>query len=137
MSDADAPVDGLFVVVVNWNGGDKDNARCLRSILDQGVAEERIVFVDNASTDGSREAMHAAFPNLERIDHGIAVGVEVRDRRSRCGRCQCDQCEQAAESDERAHPHCPVLLVPAGHPETFQSEDALRCQEQRAPLPAA
>ena len=47
--------EGLWVVVVNWNGGAEDNLRCLRSILAEGVPAQRIVFVDNASSDGSRD----------------------------------------------------------------------------------
>ena len=54
----------LWVVVVNWNGGIEPNERCVASITAEGVPPERIVFVDNASRDGSREATSAAFPGL-------------------------------------------------------------------------
>ncbi len=72
---ADGPVwDGLFAVVVNWNGGARDNLRCLRSLKVEGLDESRIVVVDNGSEDGSREAIDAAFPDLLRIDHGANLG---------------------------------------------------------------
>lgn len=52
-----------FSVVVNWNGGER-NLVCLRSLVAQGLAPAEIVFVDNASTDGSRERAADAFPGL-------------------------------------------------------------------------
>jgi GT2 family glycosyltransferase len=52
-----------FSVVVNWNGGER-NLVCLRSLVAQGLAPAEIVFVDNASTDGSRERVAEAFPGL-------------------------------------------------------------------------
>ena len=66
--------DGLWVVVVNWNGGAEDNLRCLRSVLAEGVPAARIVFVDNASVDGSRDAVAAALPDLLHIDNGSNLG---------------------------------------------------------------
>ena len=47
------------VVVLNWNGGEV-NLRCLASLVVAGIAEERVLFVDNASDDGSLEAVVAA-----------------------------------------------------------------------------
>lgn len=67
-------VEGLFAVVVNWNGGTEQNLVCVRSLVEQGVPEGRIVFVDNASVDGSREAVDGAHPRLVRIDNGSNLG---------------------------------------------------------------
>lgn len=53
-----------WAVVVNWNGGAEPNRRCVASLLEAGLPPERVVFVDNASRDGSREATAAAFPGL-------------------------------------------------------------------------
>ena len=54
----------LRVVVVNFNGGEMVTA-CVQSILDQqpvaGVDELSVVVVDNASSDGSVEALEEAF----------------------------------------------------------------------------
>lgn len=52
-----------YAIVVNWNGGEM-NLACLASLSDQGAALEGIVFVDNASTDGSLEAVRDAFPGI-------------------------------------------------------------------------
>jgi GT2 family glycosyltransferase len=52
---------GTWVVVVNWNGGDA-NLACLRSVAGEGVPAARVVFVDNASSDGSDRRVAAAFP---------------------------------------------------------------------------
>jgi GT2 family glycosyltransferase len=70
-------------VVLNWNGGE-DNLVCLRSLLEQGLAPERVVFVDNASSDGSLERVRAAHPALEFVvnaknlgyGHGSNRGIE-------------------------------------------------------------
>lgn len=69
-----AALDGLFAVVVNWNGGAEENLRCVRSLREQGLAVDRIVVVDNASTDGSREALHAELPGLVRVDNDRNLG---------------------------------------------------------------
>lgn len=66
--------DRLHAVVVNWNGG-AQNLACLRSLVEQeGLPEERIVFVDNASRDGSRQAVGERYPRLSMIDTGANVG---------------------------------------------------------------
>lgn len=73
-----------FAVVVNWNGGDH-NLRCIASLLEQPLPAERIVFVDNGSTDGSLEAVRARHPGLvcvanarnEGFGAGANRGIEV------------------------------------------------------------
>jgi GT2 family glycosyltransferase len=75
---------GLWAVVVNWNGGVDPNRCCVASITEAGVPEEHIVFVDNASHDGSREATSAAFPGLVGVANarnegfGAAANLGVR-----------------------------------------------------------
>ena len=54
------PPSRIAAVVVNWNGGE-DNLRCLESLLAQSPALDSVLFVDNASTDGSAEAVEARF----------------------------------------------------------------------------
>ncbi len=82
---------GSWAVVVNWNGGEQ-NLACLSSLREQGLAAERIVFVDNASSDGSLERVQAEFPALvvlrnatntgyghgtnRGIEHALAQGAE-------------------------------------------------------------
>ena len=65
--------DGTWAVVVNWNGGGA-NLECLDSILAQGLVAERIVFVDNASSDGSPEAVQAAQPGVVLLRNETNVG---------------------------------------------------------------
>ncbi len=64
---------GTWAVVVNWNGGDA-NLECLASLVSAGVAEERVVFVDNASADGSVERVLAAHPALVLLRNDRNVG---------------------------------------------------------------
>jgi GT2 family glycosyltransferase len=47
--------------MVNWNGGDMA-VKCARSIIAQDV-DMRLIVVDNASTDGSPDAIQEACPN--------------------------------------------------------------------------
>jgi N-acetylglucosaminyl-diphospho-decaprenol L-rhamnosyltransferase len=64
-------VSQLGAVVVNYNAGDHLIA-CVRSLRADGV--ERIVVVDNASSDGSLGAAEAADPELEVVRLGTNVG---------------------------------------------------------------
>jgi GT2 family glycosyltransferase len=54
----------IAAVVVNWNGGE-DNLECLASLHDQAHPLEAILFVDNASSDGSPELVAERFPKVE------------------------------------------------------------------------
>lgn len=56
----------VAAVVVNWNGGE-ENLACVESLLAQGPALERVVFVDNGSCDGSWERVVARFPQVELV----------------------------------------------------------------------
>lgn len=67
-------LEATWAVVVNWNGGAQANRGCLESLLSAGLPTARIVFVDNASTDGSREAMASAFPGLQGISNATNEG---------------------------------------------------------------
>lgn len=72
------------VVVLNWNGGDLV-LKCLDSVARQDFEPFEAVVVDNASTDGSREAIHARFPEarLVALDRnlgyagGMNAGIEA------------------------------------------------------------
>ncbi len=58
-----AKLERIAAVVVNWNGGD-DNFACLDALCAQSFPLERIVFVDNASRDGSLERVRARYPEI-------------------------------------------------------------------------
>src|SRR2546425_2225487 len=51
------------VVALNWNGRDSIR-QCLQSVLHQTYVAYRVVVVDNASTDGSRDIIRDEFPEV-------------------------------------------------------------------------
>ena len=68
----------MAAVVLNWNGGDMV-LDCLRSLVAQEPPCDEIVCVDNASTDGSADAVAAMFPSVilarEDENYGFAGGM--------------------------------------------------------------
>lgn len=56
----------IAVIIVNWNGG-AYLARTLAAATGQDRRADRVIVVDNASTDGSR-ALVSAFPGVELIE---------------------------------------------------------------------
>jgi GT2 family glycosyltransferase len=54
----------IAAVVVNWNGGE-DNLECLASLQAQVPPVDVLLFVDNASSDGSPELVAERFPRVE------------------------------------------------------------------------
>src|SRR5437879_3321725 len=80
------------VVVLNWNG--RDSIRpCLQSVLHQTYPSYRVVVVDNASTDGSRDVVRDEFPEvifvplLENLHfaRGTNAGLREALRAPECG----------------------------------------------------
>jgi hypothetical protein len=79
----------ITIILVNWNGRE-DTLACLRSLGDIDYPQERrrIILVDNASSDGSVEAVRSAFPDVTLIENdanmrfahannqGIALALE-------------------------------------------------------------
>ena len=63
----------VFAVVVNWNGGER-NLACLASLIAAGLAEERIVLVDNGSRDGSVGQIRARFTRVIVLENGANLG---------------------------------------------------------------
>ena len=76
----------LSVVIVSWNTRELTLA-ALRSFLPADDLVLEVVLVDNASTDGSADAVEAAFPDVRVIRNdcnlGFAGGVNVGLRASR------------------------------------------------------
>ena len=81
----------VWAVVTNWNGGSR-NLACIASLIEGGLAPERIVFVDNASVDGSLELVRGAHPGLCFIENasnlGFAEGASVGAARALAGDCR-------------------------------------------------
>jgi len=74
----------VFAVVVNWNGGD-ENLACLASLAATGIEPERVVFVDNGSSDGSlakvRERFRAVHVIANERNLGFGEGANQGARR--------------------------------------------------------
>jgi GT2 family glycosyltransferase len=74
------------VIVVNWNSGPYLR-KCLRAVLNQSVPIEKIIVVDNASTDASLLVTEDLLPQVQLIqlthNAGFAAGnnlaVKVAD----------------------------------------------------------
>jgi GT2 family glycosyltransferase len=68
----------VYVVMLTWNQRD-DTLECLASLYQMTYQSFRIVLVDNASTDGTREAVLARFPQVETLsnstNHGFAAAA--------------------------------------------------------------
>jgi len=64
----------VSIVVLNWNGGAENCIAAVKSALDQDYPYKEILFVDNASTDGSFEAVQRAYPALLYIQTGSNLG---------------------------------------------------------------
>jgi GT2 family glycosyltransferase len=70
----------VTVVIVNWNGG-SFLADCLAHVRRQSVQPQRIIVVDNGSTDGSVDCA-AQFPGVEFRLLGKNVGFAVANNRA-------------------------------------------------------
>jgi GT2 family glycosyltransferase len=80
------PAGGLVaVIVLSWNGRD-DTLGCLASLAAVSYPELVTIVVDNGSSDGTPEALAAAFPAVECIrserNLGFAEGCNVGIRRA-------------------------------------------------------
>lgn len=63
----------VAAVVLNWNGG-AENLACVESLVAQGAAVERVIFVDNGSCDGSWERVVAKYPDVELLRNARNLG---------------------------------------------------------------
>ena len=64
----------LGVVILNWNTRELLR-RCLQTVLaSEGLADFRVVVVDNASTDGSVDMLRREFPQVELIANATNSG---------------------------------------------------------------
>jgi GT2 family glycosyltransferase len=79
----------VMTIVLNWNRRD-DTLECLASMVGQEIdrsnLDHRLLLIDNGSTDGSVDAIRAAFPDVEVIalpeNRGYAAGVNLGVRRA-------------------------------------------------------
>ncbi|MEM9882376.1 MAG: glycosyltransferase family 2 protein [Planctomycetota bacterium] len=69
----DPRFDQLAIVIVNWNGPD-DTIACLDSLAQTPLPPERVVLVDNGSTDDSVARIAAAHPRVTLLPTGRNLG---------------------------------------------------------------
>ena len=67
----DSPL--IYVVIVNWNRAD-DTIECLKALASSDYSNHCPLIVDNGSTDGSPDAIRAAFPAVEVIANEDNLG---------------------------------------------------------------
>ena len=63
----------VVILIVNYNG-EKYLVDCLDSLLAQTPRPERIVVVENGSTDGSRELLHKSYPQVVMLEQAENLG---------------------------------------------------------------
>lgn len=63
----------VAVIVLSWNGKD-DTLECLESLRKVDYPCFRVILVDNASVDGTVEAVRRGFPEVEVIETGENLG---------------------------------------------------------------
>jgi GT2 family glycosyltransferase len=78
----------IVAIIVNWNGGEY-LPRALRALEAQRRRPDRIIVVDNASTDGSRQAI-AAFADVELIEMSRNVGFAGANNVAAAAALDCD-----------------------------------------------
>jgi GT2 family glycosyltransferase len=75
-----SPGPHVAAVVLAHNGRD-DTLRCLASLADARWAALTVIVVDNASRDGTAEAVHARYPEVHRLgqdeNYGFAEGSNI------------------------------------------------------------
>lgn len=78
----------IALVIVNWNGADFLPG-CLRAVASQERRPERVIVVDNGSSDGSLEAALREFPWLEpiRLDSNLGFAAANNVAVRACGDC--------------------------------------------------
>lgn len=65
--------DKVHAIIVNWNGGEA-NLECLASLEAAGVAPDRWVWIDNASSDGLAARIAERWPAARVIENSTNLG---------------------------------------------------------------
>jgi len=65
----------IFIIILNWNGRE-ETIECLRSVQRIDYANYMVIVVDNASTDGSPEAIARQFPAVKLIKNKTNAGYD-------------------------------------------------------------
>ncbi|MDX1616398.1 MAG: glycosyltransferase family 2 protein [Candidatus Promineifilaceae bacterium] len=77
MTEANSEQPLVYLIVLNWNGFE-DTDECIRSLQQVSYSNQRILVVDNGSSDDSPERIEETFPELALLrlneNKGIAYG---------------------------------------------------------------
>ena len=119
---ASAEATGVGVVLVNWNGAE-DTIPCIRSLLAGSAKPDRVVVVDNASSDGSAGLIERAFPGVELIRNGENAGFTGANNIG-IGRLLSSGCDYVwvLNNDTTVHEDC--LRTLKGHMEAHSEVSA-------------
>ena len=60
----------VYIIILTWNGKD-DTLECLRSLERQSYPIANVLVVDNASTDGTADAIRSDFPKVDLIVNSV------------------------------------------------------------------
>lgn len=63
----------VAIIVLNWNGW-KDTVECIESLKKITYPNNKIILVDNGSTDGSEQILRERFPEIKLIQTGENLG---------------------------------------------------------------
>ena len=64
----------VSIIILNWNGGVEYCIGAVKSAIEQDYPNKEIIFVDNASTDGSYEAVQELFEEITCVQTGGNFG---------------------------------------------------------------
>ncbi|MFH1446924.1 MAG: glycosyltransferase family 2 protein [Chloroflexota bacterium] len=65
----------LIIVILNWNSPE-DTRECVESLLPQLQVGQKIIIVDNGSSDNSVEILHKTFPEIEILKNSLNLGFQ-------------------------------------------------------------
>ncbi len=71
----------VSIIVLNWNGL-ADTSECLRSVAELDYGNAEVIVVDNASTDGSAEALQRTFPFVRMIRNRENAGFAAANNQA-------------------------------------------------------
>ena len=65
--------DSITVIILGFNDL-KWLSKCIDSVLNSSYSNLRVMYVDNASTDGSVDFVRNSFPNVEVVSSAVNLG---------------------------------------------------------------
>src|SRR5438270_651032 len=68
--------ENVSTIVLNWNGW-RDTSVCISSLLRQTYTNQRVIVVDNGSTDDSVSRLRQEFPQVTLIENGANLGFSA------------------------------------------------------------